>query len=268
MGNIIDPSNFDNTKSQGDSEKRQYFTNEAQWHLDFLRVWHNWEEKLNSPLALDWIESELQRINDYENRAKDLIFSDNIDIYRVQHTSKKTIHKYQDKIEFLRLKSGFYDSRPFDFSPIDLKELAQIYAEYILFKGWLETQRKELHEHKHTEVNNQKEINKQKKQSKPEFKHYFASDNPEAIINKLKEHYKDGGPKDLSLMIFALNELKYIHLDVIYNKTKLHEVLTNEFGHFGSRQALSEQINKYLNSSYSFDKAEIQQHKDKIQNIL
>ena len=74
--------------------------------------------------------------------------------------------------------------------------------------------------------------------------------------------------KEFALMAVALKKLEIIHSDIAVNKTKLYKALSQEFGNIGSRQNFSDKLDKYLNSSYSFDKNEIQEHIEKLQSIL
>ncbi len=106
------------------------------------------------------------------------------------------------------------------------------------------------------------------RRNKPQFKHYFTTDNPGSVIEALKSHYAGSKPKEFALMAVALKKLEIIHSDIAVNKTKLYKALSQEFGNIGSRQNFSDKLDKYLNSSYSFDKNEIQEHIEKLQSIL
>ena len=117
------------------------------------------DEKIETPIAKLFIESELKRINDFEQQAEQLLIDKKIDIYNHYN------FKYADEIEYLRIKSNYYQTNTCnDVQSLGNKAVVR-YATHVLVKNYLldqlakitspPQQAEILNEHQETETKEQ-----------------------------------------------------------------------------------------------------------------
>lgn len=105
---------------------------------------YNWNEKLNSPLAVETIQRELNKINAFEKTANEVYTNGDIDIYhdRVDYTNRK----YHDVIYYLRIKANYYEKHSLPSYYIDIRNICitHNYLKPYLEDKLLEVQQKQL----------------------------------------------------------------------------------------------------------------------------
>ncbi len=106
--------------------------NAANW-LQITKELHNIDEKLNSPLALLHIEGELKEINDFEQRANQLLIDKKIDYYKEYSYSQ-----HSKEIEYLRIRADYYKTHWLYFVQAIGNTTVTMYAKHILFKEYLQ----------------------------------------------------------------------------------------------------------------------------------
>ena len=94
----------------------------------------------------------------------------------------------------------------------------------------------------------------------------YLNEKGNPLLSKLTEIYTDGKPKSICFMLLALSELACLtsNLDTA-NKTQLHLALEKSFGKIGTRQSLSDNLNKLKADFY---KVQIDTCKNEIATFL
>lgn len=87
------------------------------------------------------------------------------------------------------------------------------------------------------------------------------------IYPYLVKSYKDAKPDSIAYMLFALVSLGFLKPGLLFNKTKLFELLSGSFGKIGTRQSLNININKLRNPD-TYQASQILVHKQEIQSAI
>lgn len=95
--------------------------------------------------------------------------------------------------------------------------------------------------------------------TRSEFADYLKEEYRTRLLPFLKSHYMNPKPKALASLLFALNDLELLTINLTENQTELHQAL-GFFGSVGTRQALNTNITK-LNSASDRDHRAIEKHR-------
>lgn len=94
-------------------------------------------EKLNTPLSENFIKAELKKLNDFEQKAENLLHESKFDIY-----NEYSYSEYAKEIEYLRIKAGYYKSHALPSVHAIGNTTVVLYAEHILLKEFLKNELK------------------------------------------------------------------------------------------------------------------------------
>ena len=126
---------------------------------------------------------------------------------------------YSEEQIYLKLAHDYYRINPSRELEDHFNKIADVKAKYILAKEYL---------NKLIPTDNT-DTAKKGKNIIPQFKDLLHSDEPKEVTKVLKSQYNDKKPKEFTLMLFALIEMKYLSNDIFSNKTRLYSILSTEF---------------------------------------
>lgn len=206
----------------------------AKSYFESERLLQRWDEKINSPIAQQFIQAELDALGDFEKKANELLQSNKIDIYSYSNVSfAKLNNPYYKEIELLRIKGGYYETRGIENVDALGNVTVEIYAKHILLKEFLKN---EL-----LKISPADQVKIKGFTLKSQFIH---SDQFDEIINKLLKAGNVEKDQDGDLLFIPIGRK-----NAQYEAVTLFEAL-NKSGLLKNRERTYDEIGKILSNTF------------------